>query len=183
MQIAAPRQIYKGPMSLLAHDDILHAIDQGEIVFTPALQPEQIREVSVDLTLGSVFRKYIDIHHPIPLIETTDYHEVTEEVITDRYVLYPQQTVLGITREKVHLPHNMCGWLEGRSRFARMGLLIHISAGLVQPGVANAQVLEITNLSPNPLELRAGQRICQLAFQRLDSQAEYMGKYKTQEKP
>ncbi|NCN03456.1 MAG: dCTP deaminase, partial [Candidatus Pacebacteria bacterium] len=88
--------------------------------------------------------------------------------------------IIAITKEKITLPGNICGWLEGRSRFARLGLLIHISAGLIQPGVDNHQVLEITNLSPNTLVLYAGERICQLAFQRCEGEAFYKGRFEKQ---
>lgn len=66
------------------------------------------------------------------------------------------------------------------SRFARLGLLIHISAGLTQPGVDNHQFLEITNLSPNTLSLHVGERICQLAFQRCEGEASYKGRFENQ---
>ena len=55
--------------------------------------------------------------------------------------------------EKVTLASDICGWLEGRSRFSRLGLLVHISASFMQPGIENKQVLEISNQSPMPLAL------------------------------
>jgi dCTP deaminase len=120
---------------------------------------------------------------PIPVLESTDYTSLTKEVKADTITIHPQETILGVTREKVTLPGDICGWIEGRSRFARLGLLIHISAGLIQPGVSNHQVLEITNLGPNMLELHAGERICQLAFQRCEGKAMYEGKFKMQQTP
>ena len=61
------------------------------------------------------------------------------------------------------------GNLEGRSRYARMGLVIHITSALVQPGSSNHQVLEIVNLAPFPLKLHAGMRISQVVFERMES--------------
>jgi dCTP deaminase len=60
----------------------------------------------------------------------------------------PGETVLGITRERVKLGPGLCGWLEGRSRFARLGLMVHISAPFMGPGIDSQQVLEMSNFRP-----------------------------------
>lgn len=87
---------------------------------------------------------------------------------------------MGITKERIKLGENICGWLEGRSRFARLGLLVHISAGFMQPGINNQQVLEIVNLGHRPLRLHAGTKICQFIFQTTKGKAKYEGKFKGQ---
>ena len=82
--------------------------------------------------------------------ETTDYKEITEKRTLkegETYLLLPGQAALGITVEKVMLNGNLCGLLEGRSRFARLGLFVHITAGFMNPGIENRQVLEIYNAS------------------------------------
>ncbi len=170
-------------MSLLTHDAILKELEKGTIKVEPQLDPGQIKEASIDLTLGNVFRVFKTVTDPIPLTEGTDYKEYTDEVIKDMFLIHPQETVLGVTLEKITLPSDISAWIEGRSRFARMGLLIHISAGLIQPGISNHQVLEITNLGPNTLELHAGEKICQLVFQRTEGQAVYQGKFQGQDRP
>jgi dCTP deaminase len=167
-------------MPVLTHSAIKAALDSGEIKITPQIDEDQISVASVDLTLSNDFWVYEEQSGPIPIKETTNYLDITKHIQAEEMVIKPQETILGITREKITLPGNICGWLEGRSRFARLGLLIHISAGLVQPGVDNHQVLEITNLSPNILTLHAGVRICQLAFQRCEGEATYSGKFKSQ---
>ena len=73
------------------------------------------------------------------------------------------------TVEKITLPRDIIGNLEGRSRFARMGLVIHITSALVQPGSNNHQVLEIVNLAPFTVKLHAGMRISQVVFEKLIS--------------
>ena len=93
----------------------------------------------------------------------------------------PHQTVLGLTQERISLAPDLCGWLEGRSRFARIGLLVHISAGFMQPGLQNHQVLELTNFGPNPLELVPGTPICQFIFQRTIGAARYEGLFSKQD--
>jgi dCTP deaminase len=91
--------------------------------------------------------------------------------------------VHGVTNETIHLPRNLCGWLEGRSRIARLGLTIHATSGFVQPGVSNRQVLELSNVSSIPLALHAGVRICQIVLERTEGEAEYTGRFANQSRP
>jgi dCTP deaminase len=95
----------------------------------------------------------------------------------------PGELVHGITKELVALPDDVAGWIEGRSSFARMGLMIHMSAGLVQPGTRNKQVLEVSNLSPAPIALYPGTRICQLVLESVQGRAMYSGRYRRQRMP
>lgn len=169
-------------MSLLTKDAIRDLLQNGTIKIEP-LDESQIQVASVDLRLGNTFRVFKHTNHPIPLVEDTNYKEYTEETVSDTFLLNPHETILGVTMEKITLPGSICAWIEGRSRFARLGLLIHISAGLIQPGISNHQVLEITNLGPNVLELHAGERICQLVFQQTIGEAIYSGRFQGQEKP
>lgn len=170
-------------MAILTHASIVDAIKKGTIVVEPALDPDAIREASVDLRLGHTFRIFRHAMGAVDIVEDTDYKLFTNEVQTEILLVSPGQTVLGVTMEKITLPNDIAAWIEGRSRFARLGLLIHISAGLIQPGISNHQVLEITNLSPNVLALHAGERICQLVFQECKGSAVYHGKFSAQEKP
>jgi len=168
---------------LLAKDAILKELEKGTIKIDPQLDPTQIRQASVDLRLGNTFRVFKKAKKIIPILENTDYKDFTQEVVSDTFLLYPHDTILGVTMEKITLPGDIAAWIEGRSRFARLGLLIHISAGLIQPGISNHQVLEITNLGPSMLELHAGEKVCQLVFQRLEGKALYEGKFADQTTP
>lgn len=170
-------------MSILTQNEIKKEMKKGNIRFSPPINDDQIKVASVDLHLGSSFRVYKIVKAGIKISENTDYKKYTTEVEAKEFKLRPHETVLGVTREKITLPGDICAWIEGRSRFARLGLLIHISAGLIQPGVDNKQVLEITNLSPNTLILQEGERICQLVFQRTSGKAVYKGKFRSQAKP
>lgn len=170
-------------MSLLTQSIIRQEIEKGLISFDPPIPEEQINTISVDLRLGRSFRIFNPWPDGMLADESVHYHEFTHEIEADEYRLRPHETVLGVTLEKVTLAPSIAGWLEGRSRFARMGLLIHISAGLIQPGVSNHQVLEITNLSPNDIILKAGEKICQLAFERCEGEASYSGQFQGQTKP
>ena len=168
-------------MAVLTHDEIQKELKQGTIVIDPPVSEDQISVASVDLHLANEFRVFsTEKTTAVDLQEATDYMDITESIITEKLTVQPHETVLGITKEKITLPSNICGWLEGRSRFARLGLLIHISAGFIQPGVSNRQVLEITNLSPHPLVLHANERLCQIIFQRCEGTAVYNGRFVAQ---
>lgn len=167
-------------MPVLTHDEIKKELERGTIQFSPPVSDDQISVASVDLHLAPEFRVFVTRNADLDLVEETNYMDSTKEVLAESLVVKPGETVLGITTEKITIPSNMCGWLEGRSRFARLGLLIHISAGFIQPGVSNRQVLEITNLSPNTLVLHAGERLCQIIFQRCEGDATYAGRFVSQ---
>lgn len=167
-------------MPVLTHDEIKKELDSGTIKIAPQVTDDQISVASVDLHIANEFRVFKSGSTTVDLKETTDYKDLTDEVIAETLLVKPHETVLGITTETITLPSNICGWLEGRSRFARLGLLVHISAGFIQPGVSNRQVLEITNLSSNSLVLHANQKICQIIFQRCEGNAKYNGKFAQQ---
>lgn len=170
-------------MAILTHDSIMEEIKKGRIRIEPFAGEHQVGEASIDLRLGRTFRVFRTADTPIEVTEHTDYRTITDEVVSDEFIIAPGATVLGVTVEKITLPNDICAWIEGRSRFARLGLLIHISAGLIQPGVSNHQVLEITNLGPNSLKLLPGEYVCQLVFQQTVGGATYGGLFKSQTKP
>ena len=86
-----------------------------------------------------------------------------------------------MTRERIHLPRNLVGFLEGRSRFARLGLMVHVTSAFVQPGVSNRQVLEMSNVSNRPLRIHPGVRLCQLVLMRTEGEARYTGRFADQD--
>lgn len=166
---------------ILTHDVILQEIENGSIKIDP-FNPDSIGPASVDLTLDNKIRIFRNIDHSIPVLETSEFKNITKEKnITDKYTIKPKELILGITREKVTLPSNICGWLNSRSRFARLGLMVHITAPFIQPGISNRQVLEIYNAGPNNLEIIPGVRLCQLIFQRCEGNASYDGLFKEQD--
>jgi dCTP deaminase len=167
-------------MSILTHDEILKEIASGNIIIDP-FTPECVGPASVDLHLGNEFRVFRKSHDIVHVTPSSDYEEITDRIeVTDRLLLMPGETVLGITQEKITLASNLCGWLEGRSRFARLGLLVHISASFMQPGIENKQCLEISNFSPMPLALYPGIPVCQFIFQRTIGSAKYQVKFRNQ---
>lgn len=167
-------------MSILTHNEILKEVAAGNIIIDP-YNAEKVGPASVDLHLGNEFRVFRKVHDIVRVTPDSNHEEITERIIVeDRLLLMPQETVLGITVEKISLAPNLCGWLEGRSRFSRLGLLVHISASFMQPGIDNKQCLEISNFSPMPLALYPGIPICQFIFQRTIGEAKYEGKFRNQ---
>ena len=157
---------------VLSDRGIRDAIRQKELVFIPALSEDQIGPSSVDLTLDGRFwvfkKKYAGGKTPVDLSKV-GFKEATEEHKEKSITLPSGGMCLGITREKILMPNDMIGTLEGRSRFARMGLAVHVTSALVMPGSQNHQVLEIVNFAPFPVTIREGMRISQIIFERLDS--------------
>lgn len=169
-------------MTVLARDELLRAIASGVVTIDPFV-PDQVGPGSIDMHLGNEFRVFRKLRSGLVVEEGIDLEDLTDRVVVEDYfTLMPGETVLGITRERVKLPGDICGWLEGRSRFARMGLVIHLTASFVQPGVDNRQVLEIGNLAPFPLILKPGVRVCQLILERTDGKASYAGRFMNQDR-
>jgi dCTP deaminase len=90
-----------------------------------------------------------------------------ESVVTQTYTLHQGQLILGSTVEKVKIPADLVGSIEGRSSLARLGLFIHVTAGYIDPGFEGKITLEIYNVNPRPIILRPGVRICQMALSKL----------------
>lgn len=161
---------------ILSRQEILKRIKEKEIIIKP-FNKNNIGPASVDLTLDNKFRifkgKDIDL-------KKADYKKLTNLVKKDKIILEPGQFMLGITKEKIKLPENLMGILQGRSRYARLGLAIHITAAFVQPGINNKQVLEIKNVGNNKLTIYNGMKICQLALLEIKGKARYSGVFKNQ---
>jgi dCTP deaminase len=165
---------------ILTRTAILAEIESGRIRIDP-LSLDQVGPASVDLHLGDEIRVLQSGDGAIDVHDEVDYLTVTDlQPLRDPYVLAPGETILGITRESISLPGDVAGWLEGRSRFARLGLMIHVTAGFVSPGVSNRQVLEISNVSRRGLAIHPGTRLCQIVLQRCDGSAVYAGRFADQ---
>ena len=117
----------------------------------------------------------------IAIDDDPDFRSHTRvEPLLEPVQLTPGETLHGITRERIRLPGDICGTLEGRSRFARLGLMIHVTSAFVQPGVDNRQVLEMSNVSSRPLLIHAGTRICQIVLMRTEGEAFHDGRFARQ---
>lgn len=168
-------------MAILTRTEILKKIKEGVIKIDP-FDPKKVGPASVDLTLDTKFRIFKNVHELIHLKSEEFESEPVSQMlnVNDYLTLMPGQTALGITKEKITLPGNICGWLQGRSRFARIGLMVHITASFIQPGISNKQVLEMNNAGPMPIAIHPGIAICQIIFEETTGDAIYKGKFKDQ---
>ena len=166
---------------ILTRDVILREIAAGRLSIDP-LEPDQIGPASIDLHLGDDIRVMEGGPDVIDVTEDADYRTVTRvQPLDGAYVLKPGETIHAITRERLHLPPDVAGWLEGRSRFARLGLMIHVTSGFVAPGVATRQVLEMSNVAGRALAIHPGVAVCQVVLQRCEGSAVYAGRFKRQD--
>src|SRR6188508_3341090 len=165
---------------ILTRDVIRREIEAGRVVIEPFFA-DQLGPASIDLHLGDEIRVMHAGREPVPVTDDVDYRTITDvRSLETPYPLAPGETIHGITRERITLPPDIGGWLEGRSRYARLGLMIHVTSGFVAPGVDNRQVLEMSNVAGRPLAIRAGVRLCQIVLQRADGQATYAGRFANQ---
>ncbi len=167
---------------ILTHDEILKEIKAKRIQIEP-YDPKAVGPASIDLSLGPKIRIFNNKKNSpaVKVEESLDYKKMTQVVDLGKgYILKPKELIMGITEEKVTLPPDICGWLNSRSRFARVGLMSHITAPFICPGVSNHQVLEIFNASTQSLLLVPGLKICQLILERCEGKYTYRGAWKDQ---
>src|SRR5262245_37669090 len=108
-------------MSILAGPALLHEIETGRITIEP-FDRALVGPASVDLRLGRTFRTFRPARSVVRVDSASDYRDYSEKVVLaerQTMLLMPQQTLLGLTIERIKLAPDLCGWLEGRSRFAR----------------------------------------------------------------
>jgi dCTP deaminase len=161
------------PTSVLSDGTIRRLVEEGRIVFDP-WEPGLVQPASVDLRMGDSFRVFHN--HRAAAIDLRDPPtNLTEEVTIDgaeAFVIHPGEFVLGRTLERVELPDDIVARIEGKSSIGRLGLIVHATAGFVDPGFKGSLTLEITNLTRIPIKLYAGLPIAQLSFMTLDAPAE-----------
>src|SRR3954449_592850 len=160
-------------MAVLSDRDIRAAMQAGRVRIDPydasCLQPS-----SVDLHLDADFRvfrnnryPYIDVREPQP--DLTELVTIADE---EPFILHPGEFVLGQTLEWVELPDDLVARLEGRSSLGRLGLLIHSTAGYVDPGWKGNLTLELSNVANLPIALYRGMKIGQISFFQMSSAVE-----------
>ena len=176
---------------VLSDRSIKQAIEAGTIVIEP-YSPRDVQPASVDVHLANkilVFRNstlpYIDLKKEVP--------NLTDEVTIDDdepFMLHPGEFVLGSTLERLTLPNDVVARIEGKSSLGRLGLMIHSTAGFIDPGWSGNLTLELTNVSRLPITLYSGMRIGQISFQELTTEVdrpygskELSSRYQGQESP
>lgn len=174
-------------MSQLADRDIRARLND-DLSIEPVDLDIQLQPASLDVRLSSE-DMLIMAGDEYPCIDPQTVQSQNQSLrVTpnDTFVLPPQRVVLASTKEKVSLPNDLVAHVEGRSSVGRMGLLVHVTAGYIDPGFEGAITLELFNLHQHtPVEIPTGMRIAQLTFTELQCAAEqtYDGKYQHQDGP
>jgi len=161
---------------LLSDREIEKFIKEGKIKIKPLPDFEtQLGPASLDLRLGNEFRvfnqvksPFIDPKNPKTFKNLTKLIRVKEN---QPFILHPGEFVLGVTLEEITLPADVGAKIEGRSSWGRLGLLVHSTAGYIDPGFSGKLTLEMSNIGKVPIILYPGLKICQLGFELLTSPA------------
>ena len=159
-------------MTVLSDRTIKMMLAEGKIVVEP-LGKGCIQPASVDVHLDKhilVFRNsrrpYIDVRED--LSDLTEMEEISDQP----FMLHPGEFVLGSTLEAIEIPDDLVARLEGKSSLGRIGLLIHSTAGYVDPGWKGHLTLELSNVANLPITLYHGMKIGQLSFLQLSTPAD-----------
>jgi dCTP deaminase len=153
---------------------IKEEVAAGRLVFDP-YDESLVQPSSVDMRVDSAFRVFNNSRHPY-----IDVRKQMDDLTTlvrveegEPFVLHPGEFVLGQTLERVQLPNDLVARLEGKSSLGRLGLVIHSTAGFVDPGFEGNLTLELSNLANLPITIYEGMPIGQISFMRMDRPVEH----------
>jgi dCTP deaminase len=158
---------------VLSDRTIKEEIAAGRLVFDP-YDESLVQPSSVDVRVDRSFRVFNNSRYPY--IDVRQPMEDLTELVTvgddEPFVLHPGEFVLGQTLERVKLPDDLVARLEGKSSLGRLGLVIHSTAGFVDPGFEGNLTLELSNLATLPITIYQGMPIGQISFMRMDGPVE-----------
>jgi dCTP deaminase len=159
---------------ILSDRDILKALENGRIRIDPAPDLErQLGSVSVDFRLGTTFMvfehsrfSFIDPRHPQSIGDAMRTIEVAPD---EPFIMQPGDFALASTMENLELPDDLLGRLEGRSSIARLGITVHSTAAVFEPGWVGTATMELSNLGRMAVALYPGMRVCAFSFETVSS--------------
>lgn len=167
---------------VLVDKEIKTLIYQDELKIIPMMYLEkkigkrkenQIGTTSLDIRLGTSFQVfYPDQYGIIDFTEENSKHSFSTSSkrinldFIEGITITPGQFLLGHSMEYIKLPDYICGNLEGRSSFARLGIEIHMTAGYIDPGFEGVLTFEIYNAGPTTVKLYPGIRLGQIRFEK-----------------
>lgn len=158
-------------MTIMVDFEIRAAIKSGQLIVEP-FDEQLIQPNSIDVRLGREFAWTLP-NHDDPAIDPYDQSTLftsgSHTVISSSFLIEPGQFVLGCTLEKISLPKNIVGQLTGKSSLARLGIMVHVTAGFIDAGFSHPPAtitLEIVNVGNRPVKLHAYMPIGQLIFTR-----------------
>jgi len=165
-------------LMILSDNDIYDRCLEHNLV--EPFKPNLIQPASIDVRLGNHFKIFqrdktnvIDFRNPVDI--TKDVWVKDDEY----FLLHPGEFALGVTYERLNIPSDLVGRLEGKSSIGRLGLFIHVTAGFIDPGFKGPVTLEMYGLHPLPLMLWPRMEIAQISFQQMVRPAAkpYNGRY------
>src|SRR4051812_44228316 len=159
---------------ILSDRDILHALQEGRVRIDPMPDMQtQLGSVSIDFRLGRTFmvfehsrNAFIDPRQPQSIGEAMRTIEVGED---EPFIMQPGDFALASTVETLELPDDLLGRLEGRSSIARLGITVHSTAAVFEPGWVGTATMELSNLGRMAVALYPGMRICAFSFETVSS--------------
>ena len=159
---------------VLSDRTIRRLLEEGRIGIDPYAE-ELLQPSSVDVRVDRLFRVFRNSRYPFidvkqEMEELTELVEVDDE---EAFILHPGEFVLGSTLERITLPDDLVARLEGKSSLGRLGLLIHSTAGFIDPGWDGHVTLELSNVANLPITIYYGMKIGQLSFVQLSEPAEH----------
>lgn len=162
---------------ILSDRDIRARLTLGDLVIEPLANPElQLQPASVDLRLGREFLVYraaqvtvLDPGDPEGIAASMERVEVAAE---RAFVLHPGEFALGTTVERVKMPADLVGVVDGRSSIGRLAVVVHATAGFIDPGFEGQITLELSNIGSIAVKLYPGMRIAQIVMHQMSSPAE-----------
>jgi len=158
---------------ILSDKTLKREIENGNLVITP-FDASCVQPASIDLRLSNEFRVFKHTNHALIDIKENfgEYTELLRVEEGEKFVLHPGEFVLGSTVEWVEVPQSLVGRIEGKSSLGRLGVIVHATAGFVDPGFKGKLTLEISNVGKIPIGLYPGMKIAQFSVIQLTEPAE-----------
>ena len=158
---------------ILSDRSIREEVAAGRLVVEP-FEPANVQPSSIDIRLDRYFRVFRN--HTARVIDVKENQEDLTELVEigddDCFILHPSEFVLGATAERLALPDDLVARIEGKSSLGRLGLLIHSTAGFIDPGFDGHITLELSNVANLPITLYPGMKVGQVSFLRMTTPAE-----------
>jgi dCTP deaminase len=161
------------PSVILSDRTLREQLSAGRVVVDP-LDESLIQPSSIDVRISNLFRVFRN--HTRGIIDVKrDMEDLTEliEIVDDEaFMLHPGEFVLGSTLERIGVPDDLVGRVEGKSSLGRLGLLIHSTAGFIDAGFDGHITLELANVASLPITLYPGMKIGQISFMQMTTPAD-----------
>lgn len=161
----------------LSDRDLRARLTRGDLVVRPLDDAErQVQPASIDLRLGNDFLVFQNVHLPVLRVNEPGLVEKIGAAVRieddDEFILHPGEFALGSTYEWVEIPNDLVAKVEGRSSLGRLAVIVHATAGFIDPGFKGTITLELSNLGKVPVALKPKMRISQIALAQMTSPAE-----------